>query len=764
MTFVANAQQYKKLSTVKTLLMGGAVSMLAASVQAAGLEEVMVTAQKKSQSAQDVGIAITAFGGEAMKSMGMTQPIDMAPQTPGLTIKNVLNKAAPIFTVRGVGNTAFTSNSVAPVGVYVDELFLPSSSMLTFSLFDMERVEVLKGPQGTLFGRNTTAGAVAFISEKPRQEFSANVSTTLGDYGLRNVEGAIGGGLTETLSGRLAVKWDYQDEGFFTNKINGRNDDIGSTDTLALRGALRWEFDNTDINWNVHGGRDRSENEPWVAIGRRDPNTVTGNKPELPGPNGGDVFTNSCADPATTNIKYFIKNCSNNLGYRDPYEDLRVGEFSQVPSLESDSLGTLLNITVDMGASTLTSISAYETKDSYIEEDFDGGPFRVGDTSYANDISVFSQEVRLSSNEPAFDKMDWIVGGMVYQDSMDVADTYGYTDRVNHDVLVEFTQDTTSWALFAHTETQLDEEWNFIAALRYTEDKIAFDGGTYMVNREPDFTGDATFFSSAPILEDDEIETTEVTGKLGLEYAPNDDLLIYASYSRGYKAGVWNGFWATVAGDHVATDPEYIDAYELGFKSTLLDNSLQFNGSVYLYDYTDMQLFADLPDGRFAIFNAGSADIMGAEADVWWRPLDGLDIKAGVAYNDAKVSAKVGLLDFDDATPPNTPELTYNALVRYEWNVSDSLLASVQTDFAYQDGVFFSLDNLKATSQEDYTLVNLRAGVASADDVWSAYVWVKNATDKDYFTENLSSGSAGALSGQVGPPRTVGITLSYNWE
>lgn len=722
------------------------------------IEELVVTAQKREQSAQDVGIAITAFSGSDISDLGMDQPIDIAAQTPGLTIKNVLNKAAPIFTVRGVGNTAFTSNSVAPVGVYMDELFLPSSSLLTFSMFDTERVEVLKGPQGTLFGRNTTAGAVSFVSVKPSQEFDFRISSTLAEYDTRKLEAAVGGGLSDVLAGRIAMKYDYQGEGLTTNRINGGNRDVGRTDNFALRGSLLWSFDTADIYWNIHGGRERSENEPWVGIGRNNEGVLTSVNPELP--NGGK-YRDGCADLATTGINFFINNCVNVNNYRDPFTDLREGEFSQNPKLESDSLGTLLNVSWDLGFATLTSVSAYESKDSIIEEDFDGGPFRVGDSSYGNDLTVFSQEVRLSSNEATDFGTEWIVGALFYQDNLDIQDLYGYVDRVNHDVLVDFEQDTTSVAVFAHTETLLADSWNLIAALRYTSDEIGFDGGTFIVNRDDDYTGDATFFSETPLLQDDEISTDEITGKLGIEYLAADDWMAYASYSRGYKAGVWNGFWTYLEGDHNATDPEFIDAYEIGFKSTLLDSTLQLNGAIYYYDYTDMQLFADLPAGNFAIFNAGEATVQGAELEMWWRPTQGLDVKAGLGYNDAEVSGGIGLTTFDDATPPNTPELTYNALIRYFWPVGNNLEASLQTDFAYQDDVFFSLDNLKATSQEDYTLVNFRAGVGSSDGAWQLDAWVKNATDEEYFTEILSSGSAGALSGQVGAPRTAGVTFTY---
>jgi len=273
-----------------------------------------------------------------------------------------------------------------------------------------------------------------------------------------------------------------------------------------------------------------------------------------------------------------------------------------------------------------------------------------------------------------------------------------------------------------------------------------------------------TFFSvDAPILVNDEsIDSTEITGKIGLDYALNDDTLTYINYSRGYKAGVWNGFWAATEGDHSATDPEFIDAYELGVKSTLLDGRMRLNAAVYQYDYEDMQLFADQPDGRFTIFNAGVADVTGAEIELNWLVTENFEIRAGVGYTDAEVSASVGLLEFENARPANTPEFTYNLFGRYEHPVSDSGTAFIQADYAYQDDVFFSLDNLEAISEESYGLLGMRVGFISYGG-WEVSAWGKNLTDELYFSEILTSGSAGVVSGQVGAPRTYGVSLRLDF-
>lgn len=729
------------------------------------LETIVVTAQKRKENAQNVGIAITAFSGESLRSLGVATPKDIAQFTPALNVKNVLNKSAPVFTVRGIGNSAFTSNSVAPVGVYVDELFLPTSSMMSFSVFDTERVEVLKGPQGTLFGRNTTAGAVSFTTKAPKPgDADGYVQVGLGNYSTIDVEGANTFTINDDTALRLSGKWNRQGQGTFTNRINNTSADVGKGDTLALRASFVTKIDNLNVYLNVHGGRDRSENEPWVGIGRAALNRPTGPAPELPGV-GGLQYRNLCHPLATTSAWTFINdpNCVNRVGYHDPYADPRVGEFSGNPSVRSDSFGSLAKLSLDLGGATLTSVTALEQLDKTTSEDFDGGPFRIGDTSYRNQINVFSQEVRLASSKPVAGRVNWILGGMFYSDRQHVTDLYGYRDRVNHDVLVDFVQKTQSYAGYLHTDIEVVDGLKIVGGARITHDKISFDGGTTVVNKDSDFTGAITFFSvNSPILTNSAISSTELTYQLGLDYKIAPDVLLYASFNHGYKAGVWNGTWATVPGEHSATKPEFINAYEVGFKSELFDRHLRLNGAIYHYDYKDMQLFVDLPDGRFTIFNAGKAKVTGGELEFTGLLGNGFELRGGVGYVDAKVQAAVAGINFPDAVPANSPKWTYNVIGRYTADLTADLKMHAQVSYAGQSKVFFSLDNFEATSQNGYGLLDLRLGVES-ENGWSLEAWVKNATDKTYFTEILASGSAALISGQVGSPRTFGATVGYKF-
>lgn len=729
------------------------------------ISEMVVTARRRKQNPQSLGGAINVIQASDIRQAFLAAPKEIANYSASVTAKNVLNKAAPIFSIRGISNTAYTSNSVSPVGIYMDDLFIPSHSMLNFPLLDIERIEILKGPQGSLFGRNTTAGAIHFVSQKPVPDEEAEIQLGIADHDTASLRLIAGGHLFQQLSGRLALYRHRQKDGYFTDMHSADSDqagvDAGETLQWALRAGLRWYSESLDVYWNVHAGKEQSDNEPWVGIGTRNGAAVSAVSQELPHPL---LYLQPCYPLQTTALEKFMDQCVNLLGYRDPYPDLRQGEFSYRPELNNRNLGSVLTVNAILPHAEFSTVSAYEKNQSLIEEDFDGGPFVIGDTAYANDLHIVSQEFRWLSRAPLLGKTDWMLGTLFYLDNIQVRDVYGYRDRVNHDVSVSFDQSTRSWAFWGHTETRLGDHWNIIAGLRYTLDKIHFDGGTRMINPGPGFVGEATFFSSEPLLADDQSRSSEFTGKLGLEYRYSNSVLLYSNYHRGYKAGVWNGMWTIKPGDHTPTNPEFINAYELGFKSQWIHNTVQLNAAAYYYDYKDMQVFSEASDSRFTVANVKDTDICGLELDIVWLPSDNIRLQSALSYNRARINGSVGTQVFKSAVVPNAPAWSFNTLLRYQTVPVPDLIMFLQMDAAYQSDIFFSLDNHKAVSEGDYTIANFNMGIAAADHRWRLSFWVKNLNDKDYFTEILHSGSAGLISAQVGSPRTLGVEFSYRWQ
>jgi len=723
----------------KYLLTPIVAGLMMANTQALELEEVVVTAQKRAQSLNDVGIAVTAFTGADIAELGLEQPADLAAQTPNLTVKNASGSTAPVFTVRGVGLNAFVSNVNPSVAVYLDEVYQVNTSMMSFGLFDLERVEVLKGPQGTLFGRNTTGGAVSFVAEKPSQEFEAYVIAGVGDYERFSLEGAVGGSLSETLSGRLSLSSTQQQEGFFTNRLTGK--DHGQVDRQAWRAQLLWEPSNTfSALLNVHGGSDHSEQWMLVHRGLR------------------DESGNPCAVGAGPS-------CYDALGYRDNDGDFYAGDYNLEPRIDNSGAGATLTLNWDLGSMTLTSVTNGENFEYFREEEFDASPNTLVHTNFDGDVEQFSQELRLTSN-------DWedvtVIAGIFYsEDSLAEQDFYNLNNNplfaTSYDV--DFQQDTTTLAAFVHTEWQLSDAFKLTVGARVTDEEATFDGGT--TDLFPLTSGLGVFGLTGGKLADETISVAEPSGKIALDWTPNDDWLFYASYSRGFKSGGFNGSFALAVEEVGPFDEETLDAYELGFKGTLADNRVQLNGAVYYYDYKDLQIFdTDINTSAFLLANAGNAEVLGFELESRWLVTEALDVRLGVGYSDTEIveyATNLGT-QAEGNRLANTPEWTLNSVITYQWQLTNELGLRAVVDFNWQDDVYFSVANDPRAAEDSYLITNASVVLSPANERWQARAWVKKMTEEEYFTEQFIGGPAGLASGTVGAPRAFGLEVTYRWQ
>jgi iron complex outermembrane receptor protein len=684
------------------------------------LEEVTVTAQKREQSFNDVGLSVSVFSSEEIRELRMFRPEDIAAQTPNLKISETLANSIPNVVIRGVGLNDYAVNNNPAAGIYVDEVYLVSPAMLNFQLFDLQRIEVLKGPQGTLYGRNTTAGTVNFISRKPGEEFDAYANLELGNYEFWGGEAAIGGQLTPGLSGRFAARSFQRGEGHQHNRLTG--EDVGEIDRTAWRGMLNWE-PNEDLSFllNWHGGNDAS-----------------------------DVWLTKIDNPFT----------SEDDGDTDPF---RSGA-SNASVMDIDAMGG--GLTIDWSISdtlSLTSVTGVEELDRVHIEDRDASSLIMLDGEFRNDIEQLSQELRLT--HVADDLV--LIGGAFYgtdevktRDRFDAPDLLALLGLVGVTAIGnEYRQETDSWALFLHSEWQFADAWKLTAGARYTDEEKKFgDAFTYLIAGGSEIPVHPSVFN--------DYSTDNVSGKLGLDYTGFENTLVYASISKGFKSGGFQGQLTFNPDDLKPFNDETMYAYEIGTKSRLLNNSLQFNTAVFFYDYQDLQFYGGLFDSPvgtlFGITNVGDAEVMGAEADLWWRPAEGLDLRFGAGWLDTEITrSEVGGVAVGSSLP-NSPEWNFNAMLRYEWSLGDNLLADVMLDANYQDDVAFDIIREPVEAKEgNYWLANARVGVSSPDHRWSAYLWAKNLFDETYRTQVLFS-SVG-YGENYGMPRTYGMGLSYHW-
>jgi iron complex outermembrane receptor protein len=750
------------------------------------IEEIIVTAQKREQSAQDVGIAITATDGNSLREDGIDRPEDLHTLVTNVGLQNIGGGGIPIVIVRGIGLQSLRINDSPTTAFYVDEVYQPSVASAEWTMFDLERVEILKGPQGGLYGRNALGGAIQIISNKPDINAGPNGYLQVGydEYSQFEFEGATDVGLSRTLALRLAGRWVEGSDAAYRDIT--LNENRGKEDRYAGRAMLRYTPSSSfDLLFKLHGGRDNSQLPPLRPMGIY-ADIGTGAALGAPGVSLG--FLNGAlglglGDPLCASVRagqgMDTATCADISGVtQDDYgiESDRYTSPSGFPgSRESDWRGISANLLFDLGAYTIQSISAFDEIDYRRVVDFDGTPLAHQHIDYGTKIDSISQEFRLFSDT---DSASWVLGL-----------SYGEDDLVESSVLVSsdgvlpllfsggvfspqnYTQETTAYALFGHVEWAISNSINFVGELRYTNAEKKFSGGSRI--GFPDG-------STAPLVSTtDKVDFRSPSGKIGLEYKQNDSVLWYGSLSRGFKTGGFFGGFATNVEQLQPFGEETVLAYEAGFKSELNSGRVRLNGSVFFYDRSDVQQNAGEAGSVVQvkrIANIGDVEARGAELELTWIPIDELTMIVGVGTTNSEVSnsnfvqsASLPLLpdaSVEGTNTPNYSKLSANFFVRYDFNIGNKYEWFLQTDGRYQSESDLSIitDPIEeAVFQEDgFALINLRAGFGTASGSWKLFGYVENAGDKQYRTTVRNDGTFGVYE-LYGQPRTAGVRFVYSW-
>lgn len=788
-----------------------AVSQLSVAEVTGGftLEEIVVTAQKRAQNMNDVGVAISAFSGDQMKELGIGGATDMAAHTSGLVMTETQPAGIPIYTIRGVGFDDISVSSSSTVGVYVDEVALPYPVMTRGMAFDVERIEVLKGPQGDLYGRNNTGGAINFVNNKPTAEFEAGVSADYGRYDFTKLEVFVSGSVADHLNGRVAVTGTQQDE--WQESIT-TEDELGAKDEFAARALLEWEAsDNLSVLFNLHANRDQSDNQAAFAIKNHnygapvtklDPISVT-NDPSLY--IGLNQLLSSFGFVLPAPTQQFV----DMTGFVQQSEDARRADWSLKPQRDNSAWGASVTVNWDIDdAYSLTAITGYDYFERDETFDYDGTALEISDITNDSEVQSLSQEVRASFDDGG--DLTWIAGLYFSTDSVEEAINGNIGNTLGgsgggfgfNQYSQAYEQDTDTRGVFGHAEWQLTEQFRAIAGVRYTYEEREWTGCTYDVDggitwlynnifgythsgggsfaqgdcltidgTEVDNVADFDVDNPGPY--NDIIVTENVSGKIGLDYMPNDDWLVYASVGTGFKSGGYNG---NPANDHSQLEPyqeEGLLAYELGFKATLLEQTMQLNGALFHYDYRDKQVY-DAVDTFFGplanLTNIPRSTIQGGELEMQWRPLQGLDVKLAASYLDSRVDEYIDFYGADQEGKelPQTPQWQYNGIISYEFPLTEGLLIRATTDFSYSDSYHTLIGTAAGTVDydemqvENYWLVNARLGVEAEDGRWSVAAWVKNLEDKYYQPSNNFGNDI--MFGMAGMGRTYGVNFNYYWD
>ncbi|WP_420140857.1 TonB-dependent receptor [Sphingomonas sp.] len=580
-----------------------------------GIPDVVVTAERRPDEAQNIGIALSVIDGDTLAARGVTSVNQLQFQTPSLEVIPAFGGGQPQFKLRGVGFEDYAANNTPTVGIYVDEVAYPVPAMTQSVLFDVARVEVLRGPQGTLYGRNTTGGAINFITRRPTDTFSAGIEGEYGRFDQTKVEGFVSGPLTDTLKVRLSGVTE-QGGGFQRNRATGQP--LGDADRLYGRALVDWApTAGVDLLFNLHGGRDKSE-ATGLYLFR-------------------DFPTHGYGPPAGPVIPADSRRLTG-WGFSDEFARLTGADADDKPHRDNESWGTSLNADVALGdALRLTSITAYDHLRRREYNDWDASASRESDTFWGTEAEVFAQELRLAPATGA--RLNWVAGS--YYSYQKIRETFitDFTDSLGFFTDTNYRQTAQSISGFGQADYALTGRLKLTVGGRYEHEK----------RKLRDF---ATEIGGSPTFTDGDREQTlsKWSGKIGIDYRVAPDILLYASASRGVKSGGFTAYNSPSSRQINAFRPETLYAYEAGFKADI-SRQVRLNGSAFYYDYRDQQVLGVIVDPDVGavgkINNAPKSKIYGGEVELELAPAKGFRITQSIGYKQGEY---VRYVDVDAGT------------------------------------------------------------------------------------------------------------------
>lgn len=716
------------------------------------LEQITVTAERRNADLQDVPIAISAFSQTELDKKGITDVDDAQNSVIGLQFGTATAFTAGVrVAVRGIGTDVVSTGGDQSIALHMDGVYLGKASAGLLSFYDLERLEVLRGPQGTLYGRNATGGSINIISAKPTQDFVAKTDVLGGSYGRARVRGVVGGGLSERLAARITASWE-KDDGTIENLLPG-GDDVSDKDDWMVRAQLLYDVsDNIEITGRFHMAENRGTGPfsktlayPAAAFaGLIQPPPFAGTPFGVP--NFQPVF--ATAQPAPASL-----------------HEVRVNQTDQ---FSQDAMGANLEINVDLGFATLKSLSAWFDNETILFRDGDGSELPLYIKARTEKSEQFTQEFTLSSNSTG--PLEWQLGAFYFSD-----------ESGDFDVLVNFPAipafgttgyqftipraraESTAWALFGQASYFVTDSVRITGGIRYSDDEKDGEnqhrqiqdpapGGLILVG----FPQSGAFGQS----------WDEITYKFGLDYFVSESNLLYGSFSTGYKAG---GVNINAPADPIAAvyDPETIDAWEIGSKNRFFGDRFQLNISAFSYDYSNLQLFT-VTESNTIIENAAESEIKGIEIETRWAVSTNLQLDFSFAYLDATFTEFVSA-DPSDPAPlqtqedlsgnrlPQSPEFELVAGGQYTWPMQSGEL-SFSANYHWQDKTYFRAFNDEDKAQDAYGELDARLEYFHENDGWRLFLFGKNLTDEEAIRGlQVEAGLFGApLLVNPNQPRTFG--------
>ncbi|MBL8773002.1 MAG: TonB-dependent receptor [Phenylobacterium sp.] len=762
------------VTTAFALVAGAASSALAQTASGvAEVETLIVTANKRAENIQDVPMSVTAVSGEFLEKTGVANVTELARFIPSVSISQSNNNRNTTVFVRGIGTSGTNPGIESSVGIFIDGVYILAAGPIQGNLQDISTVEVLRGPQGTLYGRNTPVGAINITSREPTQTFEAQLTARAGNYEDRGLSGYVGGGLTESLAGRLSF-WVSDRDGYETNLFDG--DDVNGSEQWGVRGRLKWQ-PRDGITGNFIGYYARLEANCCT------PETLAASTPT------------GIATPGFLTAAQAVGRPFRNFNDRDHVVDDDVEGDNN-----TDVYGVSATFDIDLpGGHTLTSITAFNGyEDKIVSLAADGLPQNTATGSQRLRAEGYSEELRIAS--PADQRVSYLAGVYLF------SETLTYTSRTvlglhanrvlpparrftpGDTGIFYYTQDTQSWALFGQATFNVTDSFRLVGGLRYSYDKKnAFLDGDVNPTASP---AARTVF---PVNHLGKVKRNEdkITWSATVQYDVTPDVMLYALAATGYKTGGYNARSSAV-GVPVEFDAENSETIEVGMKSLLLDNRLVLNVDAYRMKLKDFQdsILNPLTGSGFIVANAGDRRVQGVEADAEFRPIRELTIKGSLGYMDAEFTdytagqcyagqpangTSPGTCNYNGKTPSHSPKWTWSLAGQYQRPLAGTgLEIFVNADVSYTSSKFLEPLLDPRGLQDSVTLVGLRVGLTPEKGNWRISAYGKNIFDRDYFAQAtlqplnafISAGGTAQAQGFVGwyaPPRTYGIEATVKF-
>lgn len=764
-------------------LMGQAMAQEAATAQNDGIDEIVVTAQKRKESINEVPMSISAISGDQLADKGIDDVADLQKVVSGFRYTESYT-GTPVFFIRGVGFNEDSLGSLPNVAVYVDEVPVTFPVMTSGIPFDLERVEVLKGPQGTLFGQSSTGGAVNYIAAKPTNTFKSAVTLGYGSFNEKTVDGFVSGPVTETLNARLAFK-SVNSDGYQRSQTTGAK--LGDKDILNGRLLLDWKAtDKLKIGLNLTHTQDKSDLRGTQYAGF------------FPINGGNTALTNFAAiSPAVYNAvtghsTSFDSNRDVDWGPDRPRQD---NELNQMSVRADYDLG---------GDKQLTYIAAHAKYKMNRLSDSDGLSVKNFQITTLGDIKSDSHELRLAGS--ALDnKGKWLVGGNYENSTVDqlnkldfnVSNSYAFhafgdfftTDNQTN-------QEFTNKSIFGAFDYNFSDQLIGHLSARHsktsdkftgcTKDSGANDLASVYNNLLGVFGNPATIAPGGCITQltgtnfsnytfgtvNQELKESNTSWRMGLDWKPDAQNLYYVNVSKGYKGGSFPNLSASAVAALAPVVQESVLAYEIGLKKSLKEYKLQLNGAAFYYDYRNKQIRGRTADPLWnsleRLINIPESSVAGLELQAIWKPMRGLTASVNGTYLKTKIIKNNTIINdfnvsgtFEDEPFPNTPKFMGNADLEYAWGIDGGYTLFVGGNLAYQGKTHNGFGQDPRLKIDAYTTVDLRAGIDSPDGKWRAALWGRNMTDKLYWVNQTRV--ADTYVKIPGSPRAVGATFTYRF-